>query len=101
VKGTGYPRHSPVSPSLPLPCVTVCDHISTGVLLYIYSLLSGFVVWTGANLPYLSLLISTSRTICFESMVLCQGLRVLIIIEVFKSMSAYNIAHLLKRPQFM
>ena len=26
---TGYPLHSPVSPSLPLPCVTVCHHIST------------------------------------------------------------------------
>ena len=31
VMGTGYPLHSPVSPSLPLPCVTVCHHISTGV----------------------------------------------------------------------
>ena len=31
VTGTGYPLHSPVSPSLPLPCVTVCHHISTGV----------------------------------------------------------------------
>ena len=31
VKGTGYPLHSPVSPSLPLPRVTVCHHISTGV----------------------------------------------------------------------
>jgi len=31
VKGTGYPLHSPVSPSLPLPCVTVCNHISTGL----------------------------------------------------------------------
>jgi len=31
VKGIGYPLHSPVSPSLPLPCVTVCHHISTGV----------------------------------------------------------------------
>ena len=30
VKGTGYPLHSPVSTSLPLPCVTVCHHISTG-----------------------------------------------------------------------
>jgi len=30
-KGTGYPLHSPVSPSLPLPCVTVCHHISTGL----------------------------------------------------------------------
>ena len=33
VKSTGYPLHSPVSPSLPLPCVTVCHHIST--LLYL------------------------------------------------------------------
>jgi len=31
VKGTGYPLHSPVSPSLPLLCVTVCNHISTTV----------------------------------------------------------------------
>jgi len=31
VKGTGYPLHSPVSPSLPVPCVTVCHHISAGV----------------------------------------------------------------------
>ena len=31
VKGTGYRLHSPVSPSLPLPRVTVCHHISTGL----------------------------------------------------------------------
>jgi len=31
VKGTGYPIHSPVSPPLPLPCVTVCHHISNAV----------------------------------------------------------------------
>ena len=31
VKGTGYPLHSPVFSSLPLPGVTVCHHISTGV----------------------------------------------------------------------
>jgi hypothetical protein len=31
VKGTGYPLHSSVSPSLPLPCVTVCHDISTGL----------------------------------------------------------------------
>jgi hypothetical protein len=31
MKSTGYPLHSPVSPSLPLPCVTVCHHISTGL----------------------------------------------------------------------
>jgi hypothetical protein len=29
VKSTGYPLHSPVSPSLSLSCVTVCHHIST------------------------------------------------------------------------
>jgi hypothetical protein len=26
-KSTGYPLHSPVSPSLPLPCVNMCHHI--------------------------------------------------------------------------
>ena len=31
VKGTGYPLQSPVSPSLTLPCVTVCHRFSTGV----------------------------------------------------------------------
>ena len=33
VKSTGYPLHSPVSSSLPLPCVIVCHHISTGLYL--------------------------------------------------------------------
>jgi len=31
VKGTGYPQHSPVSTSLPLPSVTMSHHISTGL----------------------------------------------------------------------
>jgi hypothetical protein len=31
VKSTGYSLHSPVSPSLPLPWVTMCHHISTGL----------------------------------------------------------------------
>jgi len=30
VKSTGYPLLSPVSPSLPLPCITVCHHNSIG-----------------------------------------------------------------------
>jgi hypothetical protein len=30
-KRTGYPLHSPVSLSLPLPCVTVCHQVSTGL----------------------------------------------------------------------
>jgi len=33
VKCTGYPLHLPVSPSLPLPCVAVCHHVSTGLYL--------------------------------------------------------------------
>ena len=32
VKGTGYPVNSPVPPSLPLSFITVCRHISTGLL---------------------------------------------------------------------
>jgi hypothetical protein len=31
VKSTGCQLHSPMSPSIPLLCVTVCHHISTGV----------------------------------------------------------------------
>jgi len=31
VKSTGYPLHWGISPSLPLPCVTKCHHISTGL----------------------------------------------------------------------
>jgi hypothetical protein len=31
VTSTIYPLHSPDSPSIPLPCVTVCHHISTGL----------------------------------------------------------------------
>ena len=34
VKSTGYPFHLPVSPSLPLPHVTVCHHISTALYTY-------------------------------------------------------------------
>jgi hypothetical protein len=37
VKGTGYPLHSPVSPSLSRPCVTACHHISTTVQNSFYS----------------------------------------------------------------
>ena len=31
VKSTGYPLHLPVSPSHPLPWVTVCHHVSAGL----------------------------------------------------------------------
>ena len=36
VKGTDYPLHSPVSPSLPLSCVTVCRNVSTGVYRWLF-----------------------------------------------------------------
>ena len=42
VKGTGYPLHSPVSPSFPLRCITVCYHISIGV--YTLTKLHGSIV---------------------------------------------------------
>jgi len=35
VKSTGYPLRSPASLSLPLHCVTVCHHISTGVYTFV------------------------------------------------------------------
>jgi hypothetical protein len=62
-KSTGYPLHSPVSPSLPHTCVTVYHHISTGVC----HSNTGIV---GSNrAPYLSVFVSmlpcdetTSRT---------------------------------------
>ena len=40
VKGTGYPLHSPVSPSLPILCVTVCHHVLTGLYHILQLLLS-------------------------------------------------------------
>ena len=42
VKGTGYPLLPPVHPSLPLPCITMCHHISTGV--YLHSSISSVAI---------------------------------------------------------
>jgi len=42
VRVTGYPLHSPVSPSPRLPYVTVCHHISTGVYHLLVSAEWGF-----------------------------------------------------------
>jgi len=46
VKRTGYPLHSPVSPSLPFRCVTVCHHISTEVYTVIIQQLVRIVLFT-------------------------------------------------------
>ena len=45
VKGTGYPLHSPVSPSLPLPYVTEYHHVSTGILRFCYLTQAPDGVW--------------------------------------------------------
>jgi len=53
VKGAGYPLHPSVSLSLPLPCVTVCHHISTGV----YHTAVMLPIWAGyhyCTLPKIS-----------------------------------------------
>jgi hypothetical protein len=52
VKSTGYPLYLPVSPSLPLPCVTVCRHISTG--LYHHYGLYHCLSFIGANQALIS-----------------------------------------------
>ena len=44
VKSTGYPLHSQVSPSLPLPCVNVCHHISTEL----------YCFWRGGDVSYMA-----------------------------------------------
>jgi len=44
---TGYPLHSPISPSLPLPCVTVCHQISNAL----YTFLTPAVDVIGLSLP--------------------------------------------------
>jgi len=42
---TGYPLHSLVCPSLPLPCFAVCHHISTGVTVQIGKYLFDVLVY--------------------------------------------------------
>ena len=43
VKSTGYPLHSSVFPSLPLLCVTVCRHISTGLYMLLVEIQQGIM----------------------------------------------------------
>ena len=55
-KTTGYPLHSPVSPSLPLKCVTVCHQVSTELYHHSCGWLSSaqgfFVLWHLGLLPF-------------------------------------------------
>jgi hypothetical protein len=61
VMSTSYPLHLPVSSSLPLPCVTVCHHISIG--LYKASVPERSVAWAlkHTNLIYKDFDISYSK----------------------------------------
>ena len=61
VKSTGYPLHSPVSPSLSLPCVTVCHRVSTGL------------PRTNSVIKSLSTLVSASLVLCGLRIAWCQG----------------------------
>jgi hypothetical protein len=57
MKITGYPLHSPVSPSFPLPCVTVCHHFSTGLYFMILNCseqIRRFSAWRSASGLYRS-----------------------------------------------
>jgi hypothetical protein len=60
VKCTGYPLHSPVSPSLRLPCVTVCRHISTG--LYVITLRASDDVGLLRELKYITVYLAKCLT---------------------------------------
>jgi len=62
VKSTGYPLHLPVSPSLPLPCVTMCHHISTG--LYFISL-NNYTIFFVFNLNHINPLNPELNPICY------------------------------------
>jgi len=62
VKSTGYSLHSAVSPSLPLPCVTVCHHISTG--LYYLLLFHGNDGYASASLTLYVRCIRFHSTCC-------------------------------------
>ena len=52
MKSSGYPLYSPVSPSLPLPCVTVRHHILTGLYRWFHFLtFSCGVGWGYISVP--------------------------------------------------
>jgi hypothetical protein len=51
VKSTGYSLHPPISPSLLLPCVTMCHHVSTR--LYFISL-NNYTIFFVFNLNHIN-----------------------------------------------
>ena len=69
VKSTGYPLHSPASPSLPLPCVTVCHHIPNAVY-PLYRRLGGPQGWSGRvrKISFPTGIRSPDRSACSKSL---------------------------------
>ena len=61
MKSTGYPLHSPVSPSLPLPCVTVCHQVSNATyhLFYVTKWIYDLAECTFSITVYLTTLLIT------------------------------------------
>jgi len=55
VKSTVYSPHSLVSPSLPVPCITVCHHISNGVYIICLWVLLSARSWLSCNLLWYKL----------------------------------------------
>ena len=51
VKCTGYLLHSPLSPLLPIPCVSVCHHISTGLHSLVRTL-AARTVWGASTVTF-------------------------------------------------
>jgi len=75
VKGTAYPLHSPVSPSFPLPCVTVCHHISTGLLIVILGRVATAeeTLWGGGGGRFWHFSLDRSTFVCFLGWGMCCG----------------------------
>jgi hypothetical protein len=62
VKSTVYPLHSSFSPLLPLPCVTVCHHISNGLYYSSSKRQNLFIANTASQPRMLATDISTTLT---------------------------------------
>jgi len=71
VKSTGYPLHSPVSSSLPLPCVTACHHVSAGVYheCSVTKVIKSLIRWTP------NLLVAWAFRFCRVEQIICNRIR--------------------------
>ena len=75
VKSTGYPLHSPVSPSLSLPFVTMCHHISTGLYVGLEKCCLS-LKQKPTNCSHLvgrSRAVSVTKAICCATIFVCSG----------------------------